>query len=278
MSPKRSLPVLLALAAAFPCLDAAPPKPGAKPGNGSQAQKPDLDALVAQLGSPEAPVRQAAAAQIEKEGRSATERLLEARRKKPAFAAAIDPVLEAIWSVPAKDVVEIFDLLGRVDSEDPATEERAWTKLAGLRGKAVPFLEHFMNAPGAPGRFSREAAVTAKAVASGERIFFKPALCVSCHRVGNEGKGDAGPDLEGIGKTAEERAHNRLVVVGRKMSAADYLVESLTDPDSFVVPGYAAGTHPDPESLKDQEIEDLVAFLQALGGRPDLSQIQVGKR
>lgn len=277
----KPIPFVLAMAAAFPRLDAAPPKPGAKAvPEGAQAQKPkpDLDALIAQLGSPDAALREAAAAQLEAAGREAAGKLLEARLKKPALAKAIDGILEAVWSVPAQDVIEVFDILARVDPRDPETEERAWRKLAPLRGKAVPFLEHHMNAAGATGKFAREAVATAKAVASGEKIFFKPALCVSCHRVGKEGKGDAGPNLEGIGKTADDRAHNRFVVVGRKMSAADYLVESLTDPDSYVVPGYPAGTHPDPDALKDQEILDLVAFLQALGGVPDLSGIRVPER
>ncbi len=257
---------------------AAPPKP-APPGSpkAAPAKGADLDALIERLGSADEAARQEASDALARAGKTATDKLLEARRKKPALARAIDPLLESAWSVPPEDVAGVFDLLSRIDPEDPGTEEAAWKKLAALRGKAAAFLEHAKGAPGPKGQFAREALETARAVGRGEKLF-QSAKCAGCHRIGKEGSSDDGPDLDGAGSTAEARAQSRFVVVGRKMSGADYLVESLVDPDSYVVPGHAAGAHPDPASLKDGDIRDLVAFLQALGGRPDLSAIRVPER
>ena len=62
-----------------------------------------------------------------------------------------------------------------------------------------------------------------------------------------------GPSLAGIGTLAASR------VAGT--SAADYLRESITDPNSFVVDGYNSGVMPSGWDLSDAQIDSLVEYL-----------------
>ncbi len=86
-------------------------------------------------------------------------------------------------------------------------------------------------------------------------------FCFNCHAIGGEGGGTQGPNLEAIGKSAAER------VAG--LSAAQYLAQSLFQPEAFVVTGFAptmpVATGP-PIGLDDVEILMVIAYLETLGG------------
>jgi nitric oxide reductase subunit C len=87
-----------------------------------------------------------------------------------------------------------------------------------------------------------------------ERVVGSNPGCVTCHSL-EAGVTLVGPSLAGIANRAGS------TVPG--LSAADYLRQSIGDPDGFVVNGYAAGQMPGgwDESLSGEQIESLVAFL-----------------
>lgn len=97
-------------------------------------------------------------------------------------------------------------------------------------------------------------------VETGRGIARGKGLCMTCHTIGGSGPLRF-PDLEGIGRTAEGRIPG--------MSGLEYLVESLYDPDAYIVDGFAPGmppVHRPPISLTEGEILAVVAYLQSLGG------------
>lgn len=79
--------------------------------------------------------------------------------------------------------------------------------------------------------------------------------CGSCHSI-EAGKDGVGPSLAGVGTAAAGR------VTG--LAAADYLRQSITEPDSFVVEGFNAGVMPRGWELSDEQIESLVDYLLGL--------------
>jgi hypothetical protein len=98
----------------------------------------------------------------------------------------------------------------------------------------------------------------------GRALFFGRALCPTCHRMGEDGTQIVGPNL-GVGD-------GQNVPVGERerhdgVRGIEYVVESIVDPDVFVVPGYPRGVmkrfDEPPISLTDDEILCLGAFLAA---------------
>lgn len=106
--------------------------------------------------------------------------------------------------------------------------------------------------------------------AAGQRIFMSDrAQCLTCHSLGEDPKARC-PNQEGLG----ERAANRKPGTG----AAEYLVESLYDPNAFIVPGYPRDqmrpVNKPPIALSHDEILAVIAFLNTLGGTTDAAFIQ----
>jgi hypothetical protein len=100
----------------------------------------------------------------------------------------------------------------------------------------------------------------------GRALFFGRAGCTMCHSVGTEGVQIVGPNL-GVGG-------DQLVPVGARarrqgVRGIEYVVESIVDPDAYVVSGYARGVmrpyEEPPISLTDDEIVELSAFLAGEG-------------
>jgi mono/diheme cytochrome c family protein len=77
--------------------------------------------------------------------------------------------------------------------------------------------------------------------------------CAGCHSVDSDAV-MTGPSLQNIGTVAEERTDQ---------SAAEYLRESITHPNAFVVEGYQEGVMPAYE-LPDDQLDNLVAYLLTL--------------
>src|SRR3972149_860787 len=68
---------------------------------------------------------------------------------------------------------------------------------------------------------------------SGEKIFWGDGQCSTCHKIGSSGSATRGPDQDGLSGRAEERAKELGLPSG-----LDYLVESIVEPDKYVVKGY----------------------------------------
>jgi cytochrome c2 len=96
----------------------------------------------------------------------------------------------------------------------------------------------------------------------GEKLF-GPTGCNGCHRVGAVG-GQVGPELTDVFnlQLAEDRPgqiHSDI---------RDYVRESIEDPQAYIVPGFPQPS-PMPSAevfgLSNQDIEDLIAFLERAG-------------
>lgn len=98
---------------------------------------------------------------------------------------------------------------------------------------------------------------------AGEKIFYGKGTCAVCHAIGQ--KGQRAPDLQGVGARAASLKPG--------MDAKAYLIQSLMEPGAYVVEGYEnimPQIHKPPIGLNRSELWAAVAFLQSLGGTPDV--------
>jgi putative heme-binding domain-containing protein len=105
-------------------------------------------------------------------------------------------------------------------------------------------------------------------VAAGKSIFYGSGKCSTCHVIGASATTPRCPDLSDIGIAGGGRREG--------MSAREYLIEALYQPEAFLVKGYGNIMPPvwkPPIALSPLEIETLVAFLQSRGGEPDVTAI-----
>lgn len=106
--------------------------------------------------------------------------------------------------------------------------------------------------------------------ATGEELFeaitigeeFAPG-CSSCHMLGQNTT--VGPSLTGIAQLAEERIADSSYT-GNATTAAEYIRESILDPDLYVVDGYTSGLMYGfySEDLTEEQVEMLVDYLIGL--------------
>jgi mono/diheme cytochrome c family protein len=104
----------------------------------------------------------------------------------------------------------------------------------------------------------------AQLVKAGEEIYKTKGTCEICHRIGQ--MGTRAPDLAGVGARAAKTKPG--------MSAKAYLIESLIQPQAFVVEGYPPimpAVDKPPIALNRSEVWALTAFLESLGGNVDVT-------
>jgi mono/diheme cytochrome c family protein len=91
----------------------------------------------------------------------------------------------------------------------------------------------------------------------GKALFSGKGRCASCHALSPD-KIIVGPSLAGIGVTAEKRAPS--------LTAAEYLEESILDPNKVKTPGFEAFQMDLTlaKQLTVDEIADIVAYLLTL--------------
>src|SRR6266581_3804908 len=110
----------------------------------------------------------------------------------------------------------------------------------------------------------------AQLVKAGEEIYKTKGTCEICHRIGQ--KGTRAPDLAGIGARAAKTKPG--------MSAKAYIIESLLQPQAYVVEGYPPimpAVDKPPIALNRSEVWALVAFLESLGGTVDVTLDDIPK-
>ena len=95
--------------------------------------------------------------------------------------------------------------------------------------------------------------------AAGQAVYAEMAApaCSTCHSL-EPGVTLVGPSLANIGAEAGTRVSG--------VSAADYLRQSITEPNAFVVDGFASGLMTDSygTQLTEKQIKDLVAYMLTL--------------
>lgn len=97
---------------------------------------------------------------------------------------------------------------------------------------------------------------------NGQLLYNGELACASCHEAG---AGTVAPPTEGTYTRVEETRLNDPALAG--YSVAQYLVESIVQPGSYVAPNYA-NVMPNlfGSSLTLQDLADLVAFLESQDG------------
>ena len=110
-----------------------------------------------------------------------------------------------------------------------------------------------------PNATPEELAEYGRAIAEGS------GLCMTCHTIGQTGTLRY-PDLAGIATRAGTRIEG--------MDALTYMANSIYYPESFLVPGFPGGMpviNEPPIGLDDEEMIQVLAFLQSLGGTPTVT-------
>lgn len=90
--------------------------------------------------------------------------------------------------------------------------------------------------------------------------------CQSCHSLAQDGKPKMGPGLANIGADAAVRRPG--------VSAKDYILESIFEPDVFVAPG-VTGQMPSGllDDMPDYAVRGLLAYLLQYGGESDAQDL-----
>jgi hypothetical protein len=110
----------------------------------------------------------------------------------------------------------------------------------------------------------------ASAVDRGRELFFGEAACMACHKVGDEGKMIVGPNL-GVGDDMAQPVAVRAKAQQPQSTPAEYLVQSILDPDAVVVQGYPRSVMrpldalPQGKKIDDEMLADLTLFVMASG-------------
>lgn len=126
--------------------------------------------------------------------------------------------------------------------------------------RAIPQIKSESVARAAPIGDSAEAIV-----AAGQALFMSDrAQCLTCHTIGEDPKARC-PNQEGLGARASQQRPG--------MSAAAYLVQSLYNPNAFIVSGYPRNqmrpVNKPPIALTHDEILAVIAYLNTLGSETD---------
>lgn len=107
-------------------------------------------------------------------------------------------------------------------------------------------------------------------VAKGKEIFGSGGeRCSQCHMI--EGVPGRGPNLGGLGARAVARAQERGRSAGKPYQAVDYLIESMIEPNAYIVQGYSSPSimpevYKPPLDLSEHDIFAVAAYLESLGG------------
>ncbi len=106
-------------------------------------------------------------------------------------------------------------------------------------------------------------------IEAGQAIFEKENSCLTCHSIGEDPKARC-PNQEDTAIEAAERKPG--------MSAVEYLVESVYDPNAFIVEGYPKNqmkaVNRPPLTLKDDEIKAVLCYLMSLSTTVDTETVQ----
>jgi len=107
----------------------------------------------------------------------------------------------------------------------------------------------------------------------GKKLFWGKAHCWYCHKLGKEGTGTRGPNLEDIGRRSRSLAKKL-----KLDSGTDYIIQSVVHPDAYIVSGRINDmpkTYLPPLNLTSNELTDIIVFLQSQGGKADPFEVSL---
>ncbi len=124
------------------------------------------------------------------------------------------------------------------------------------------------------------AAVEGVNVESGEAIYWGEGKCSTCHSLGDQGSAVRGPNHETVCARARDLrvAERQAAGASHIQTATDYIVESLADPDAYLVDGFSAAmpkVYLPPISLSADKVTSVIIYMQAQGCTPDISAIDL---
>ena len=103
---------------------------------------------------------------------------------------------------------------------------------------------------------------------AGEALFWSKGKCSTCHSFGNRGSAERGPNL-GVKGAFAEPVGVRAAKRKPGMSAVQYIVESIYEPEVFIVSGFSklmTPIHRPPIALSDEEIAAVISYLLSGSG------------
>jgi len=107
---------------------------------------------------------------------------------------------------------------------------------------------------------------TGDLVNTGKTIVEGKGSCLPCHTVGKTSGPFRFPDLAGVGSRAAHRVPG--------FTDLQYFAQTLYHPNDYIVPGFTPGMptiNKPPIGLTDGEIRAVIAYLQSLGGTPNIT-------
>ncbi len=126
----------------------------------------------------------------------------------------------------------------------------------------------------------RVAAAEGISVEAGEAIYWGKGKCSTCHSLGDRGSAVRGPNHADVcAKARDLRVAERQAAGATQIqTATDYLVESLAEPEAYIVEGFSAAmpkVYLPPISLSVDEVSAVIVYLQAQGCAPDPVAIEL---
>lgn len=193
-----------------------------------------------------------------------------------------DPFEHDVYVVDAANtnrVVQPATLVGPDESITVTPEERALYSVyctihGGMEAKLTTSGSFQLTAE-QRARAEAQRAALPPIVGEGEELFWGPAQCHQCHRVGDRGDALRGPDLKSIGLRASAQAERLGLGTG-----TDYIVQSILDSSAYVVEGYSddmATVYEPPIDLDAEQLTAIVAYLQSQGGEVDTWGIEISE-
>lgn len=96
--------------------------------------------------------------------------------------------------------------------------------------------------------------------ATGQSLFESTYACAGCHQA-NAG---TGPALTDLFTRAMENQDDRLTATGNEENPEGYLIQSIVDPNAYIVPGFAEGIMPPTfgDRMTVEELAHILAYLE----------------
>ena len=115
---------------------------------------------------------------------------------------------------------------------------------------------------------------------AGEAVYWGKGKCSTCHSLGDRGSAVRGPNHADVCAKARDLrvAERQAAGASQILTATDYLVESLAEPDAHIVESFSAAmpkVYLPPISLTAEEVSAVIVYLQAQGCAPDPAAIDL---